>query len=378
MKNFFASFKRYLQRSDTFLLVLCLISTAYGMVLISSAIRYTGSMRPLYVQIGATVIGLGLYFLFSVVDIDIISTRWRGLTLFGLVLIASLIWLGDARGGNKAWIRFAGIGIQPAEFVKIIFIITMAHLMSRFAERDALSRPLSVVILGALWLVHFGLIIAVSGDTGSALVYLFIFIVMLFAAGIKLYWIAGAAAALALLVPYIWYYLLTDNYRSRILAIFIPSFVDPTGQGVTWQTNLSKAAIATGGMFGQGLYHGTRTQSGSIPFQSSDFIFSVAGEEFGLVGCILVALLLSLIIIRCVRIGLQSRDRLGALCCIGIAAMVAFQTFENIGMCIGVAPVIGLTLPFFSYGGSSIVTLYAAMGIVSGIKMRPRPVMFLR
>ena len=100
MKNFFASFKRYLQRSDTFLLVLCLISTAYGMVLISSAIRYTGSMRPLYVQIGATVIGLGLYFLFSLVDIDIISTHWRGLTLFGLALIASLVWLGDAEGAT--------------------------------------------------------------------------------------------------------------------------------------------------------------------------------------------------------------------------------------------------------------------------------------
>ena len=378
VKKFLDSAKRYFKRSDTFLLALCLLSTIYGMVLISSAIRHDNSMRSLYVQIGALVIGLFLYFLFSLVDIDILAARWRFLTVVGLLLILSLHWLGDTRGGNKAWIRFAGIGIQPAEFVKISFIITMAYLMSKYKEAGTLDRPLNIAVLGVLLMVHFGLIVVVSGDTGSALVYLFIFIVMIFSAGIKLYWAAGAAAGLILLAPYLWYYFLTDNYRTRILAIFIPSQIDPTGQGVTWQTNLSKIAIATGGAFGRGLYKGPQTQAGYIPLQSSDFIFTVAGEEFGVVGCVAVVLLLTAIIVRCVHVGLRSQSRLGALCCIGVAAMVAFQTLENIGMCIGVAPVIGLTLPFFSYGGSSIVTLYAAMGIVSGIKMRPRPVMFLQ
>ena len=378
VKKFLDSAKRYFKRSDTFLLALCLLSTVYGMVMISSAIRYTGSLRSLYVQIGALVIGLFLYFLFSLVDIDILASRWRFLTVVGLLLILSLQWLGDTRGGNKAWIRFAGIGIQPAEFVKISFIITMAYLMSKYKEAGTLDRPLSIIALGALLMAHFGLIVVVSGDTGSALVYLFVFIVMIFSAGIKLYWAAGGAAFLILLAPYIWYYFLTDNYRTRILAIFIPSQIDPTGQGVTWQTNLTKIAIATGGAFGRGLYKGPQTQAGYIPLQSSDFIFSVAGEEFGVVGCAAVVLLLTAITVRCVYVGLRSQSRLGALCCIGIAAMVAFQMLENIGMCIGVAPVIGLTLPFFSYGGSSIVTLYAAMGIVSGIKMRPRPVMFLQ
>ncbi len=378
VKKFLDSAKRYFKRSDTFLLALCLLSTIYGMVLISSAIRHDNSMRSLYVQIGALVIGLFLYFLFSLVDIDILAARWRFLTVVGLLLILSLHWLGDTRGGNKAWIRFAGIGIQPAEFVKISFIITMAYLMSKYKEAGTLDRPLNIAVLGVLLMVHFGLIVVVSGDTGSALVYLFIFIVMIFSAGLKLYWAAGAAAGLILLAPYLWYYFLTDNYRTRILAIFIPSQIDPTGQGVTWQTNLSKIAIATGGAFGRGLYKGPQTQAGYIPLQSSDFIFTVAGEEFGVVGCVAVVLLLTAIIVRCVHVGLRSQSRLGALCCIGVAAMVAFQTLENIGMCIGVAPVIGLTLPFFSYGGSSIVTLYAAMGIVSGIKMRPRPVMFLQ
>ncbi len=378
MKRFFDSLKSYLKRTDSLLLALCLTCTVFGMVLITSAIRYSGSLRSLYVQIGALAIGLFLYFLFSVVDIDIIAARWRLLTVFGLALILSLRWLGNAVGGNRAWIRFGGIGIQPAEFVKISFIITMGYLMTKLKDADMLDRPSSILFLGILLMLHFGVIVAVSGDTGSALVFLFIFVVMIFSAGIRLYWAAGAAAALVLVAPYIWYYFLTDNYRNRILAIFIPSQIDPTGRGVTWQTNLSKIAIATGGVFGRGLFKGPQTQAGYIPLQSSDFIFSVVGEEFGVVGCVVVMGLLTAIIVRCVVIGLRSQSRMGALCCIGVAAMVAFQTLENVGMCIGVAPVIGLTLPFFSYGGSSIVTLYAAMGIVSGIKMRPRPTMFLR
>ena len=219
------------------------------------------------------------------------------------------------------------------------------------------GRPL--VILGALLALlgaYFVLIVAISNDTGSALVYAFIFVVMLFCAGVSIWWVLGAAVLLLLVAPYLWYYILTDNYRTRILAMFDPARVDPTGQGVTWQPNLSKAAIASGGLFGQGLYHGEQTQSGVLPLQNSDFIFAVAGEELGILGCILILALLTVIIIRVVQVGLRSQSRLGALTCMGVAA---------------------LTLPFFSYGGSSIVTLYAAMGIVSGIKMKPKPTMFL-
>lgn len=375
VKKFFSSLKAYLRRSDTFLLVLCLTATAIGVLVISSAVR--GSAGPVYVQIGATVIGLVLYFLFSVIDIDIIAEKWKPLTLFGLLLILSLRWIGSDTGGNKAWIRFGGIGIQPAEMIKIIFIISLAHLMTGFKEAERLDHPVSMGLLLGFLMVHFALIVGVSHDTGSALVYLFIFIVMIYAAGLKFYWIAGALALLVLAAPYIWYYILNDNYRTRILAIFIPSEIDPTGRGVLWQTNLSKAAIAGGGILGQGLYRGELTQSGKIPLQSSDFIFSVIGEELGIAGCAVAVGLLTVIIVHCIRVGLKSQSHLGALACVGVAAMIAFQTLENVGMCIGVAPVIGLTLPFFSYGGSSIVTLYAAAGIVSGVKMKPRPTMFL-
>ena len=378
MRKFLDNLKSYLKRSDTYLLALCLVSTLLGLVAISSAVRYTGSMKSVYVQLGALVMGLFLYFVFSVVDIDILASKWRPLTVVSLLLILSLRWIGSAQGGNRAWIRFAGIGIQPAELIKIVFIVTMAYLTSRYKDRERLDHPSSVLALTALAAVYFGLIVLASGDMGSALVYFFIFVVILYCAGIRFYWVAGALIFLVLAAPYIWYYFLNDVYRNRILAIFIPEKIDPTGRGVLWQTNLSKAAIASGGVFGQGLYHGRQTQTGDLPIQSSDFIFAVIGEEFGIVGCVVVIALLTLIIIRCVQIGLRSQSGLGCLACMGIAAMIGFQTLENVGMCIGIAPVIGLTLPFFSYGGSSIVTLFAAMGIVSGVKMKPRATMFLR
>ncbi len=377
MRKFFRYFKNYLRRSDSLLLVLCLVASSYGTVLVASAVNYQGSFNTVYVQIGATILGLVMYYIFSVIDVDIIAARWKVLTAVGLLLILSLRWFGVERYGNKAWIRFAGIGIQPAELVKPVFIVTMAHLMVSFSEQQRLNHPVSVLALLAVFGVHFGLIVLVSKDLGSALVYFFIFVAMLFMAGIRWYWLLTGAVAIVAAAPYVWNQL-SDYQQQRILAPYFPSIVDPTGQNVLWQTNQSKLALASGRIFGEGLFQGSMTQSNDIPFQQTDFIFSVAGEELGIVGCAAILLLLIAIILRCVKIGLNSQSRLGALVCLGCAAMLAFQTFENIGMCIGVAPVIGLTLPFFSSGGSSLVTTYAAMGIVSGIKMKPKPGMFVK
>ena len=198
---------------------------------------------------------------------------------------------------------------------------------------------------------------------------------MLFAGGVKLYWFGIAAGAVAAITPFLWNNFLADYQKERIIAPYNPS-IDPTGLGITWQANQSKAAIASGELFGKGLFQGDRTQSGSVPQQQTDFIFAVAGEELGFIGCLTIVTLLSIIIIRCIMVGLRSNSRMGMTICFGIAAMLTFQTLENVGMCLGLTPVIGLTLPFFSYGGSSIITLFAAMGIVSGIRMHRNPQIF--
>jgi len=200
---------------------------------------------------------------------------------------------------------------------------------------------------------------------------------MLFIGGVKLRWFALSGAVIATAAPLLWLNYLTERQRDRIVAPFAPEALDPEKlEEVMWQAEQSVKAISSGGLFGQGYRNGYMTQRPLIPAQHTDFIFSAAGEELGFLGCLLLVGLLIAIIVRCIYVGIKSNNPLGLLVCTGIAAKFMAQTFENIGMCLGILPVIGITLPFFSYGGSSIVTCFAAMGIVSGIKMRPKPVRF--
>lgn len=376
MKRFFTFMADYLRRSDSVLLALCLTCSIFGMVLIKSATPNSG-MQYVIIQAVALILGLMLYFLFSIIDVDIIADKSRFLFFISALFIASLVVLGVAGdSGNKSWIRFGPIGIQPPEVVKIPFTIMMARLLTHLSQDRGINDKYSVLQAILLCGFFFGLIVVVSSDLGSALVYFFIFAVMLFVVGIDWKWIAAGVSAIVALAPIMYNFFLSDYQKKRILAPYIKS-IDPSGTGVMWQANQSKIAIASGRLTGQGLFKGALTQSESIPAQHTDFIFSVAGEELGLVGCLLIIALLTLIIWRCVYVGIKSNDKQSSLICMGIASMLIFQTLENIGMCLGLTPVIGLTLPFFSYGGSSVITLYAAMGIVSGIKMRPKPGVFI-
>ena len=377
MKKFFSLLWNYLKKSDTLLLGLCIAATVYGIVLIRTSTAYLSSSNAASVQVLALFIGIALYFVFSLIDIDILADNWKLLFAAGIGLLALLVFAQE-EGGNRAWLRFMGIGIQPAEIVKIFFIVIIAKLIVSFSNERRLDHILSLGAMTGILLIYFGMILVLSSDLGSGLVYLFIFIAMLFAGGLKIYWFLIAFAGFAIVSPYIWNSFLSDNQKNRIIAVFDPKSVDPTGLGITWQVNQSKAAIASGGVFGQGLGQGQMTQSGSVPKQRTDFIFSAAGEELGFVGCLAIVVLLVAIIVRCVYVGYKSQSKLGALISVGVAAMLTFQTFENLGMCLGVAPVVGLTLPFFSSGGSSVVTSFACMGIISGIKMKPKPVMFTR
>jgi rod shape determining protein RodA len=200
-------------------------------------------------------------------------------------------------------------------------------------------------------------------------VYLFIFLFMLFASGAMLVWFFAAAGAVAAAAPLVWNHL--GEYQKMRILVVLDETLDPLGYG--WQAARCKLAIGGGKIFGQGLFNGTQTQHGILPAKETDCIFAVAGEELGMIGCIVIILLLLTIIIRCFYVASRARNGMGSLICVGIASMLIFQTLENIGMCLGVTPVIGITLPFSSYGGTSIVTMYVAMGIISSIKMRQLP-----
>jgi len=371
---------RFFREADIFLLVLSLSSAIYGIVLINSVVRNAvPATNEVYVQVGALVIGVILFVLFSYIDIDIIADKSRFLFAFSLLLITTLlVWgAGEAEVGERSWLRFFGVGIQPAEVTKIPFIIIVARMITTFKERKTLNSILSVFQIVVVFIVFLGIIFLIPRDLGTAIVYFGIFVIMLFTGGLKLRWFAIGTAVVTALTPIIWENIITERQRNRILAPFMPDVIDPDRTRVLWQPDRSVEAIATGGFRGQGLGNGRLSQTaGAIPAQHTDFVFSIAGEELGFVGCMLIIALLVTIIIRCVYIGIKSNNPLGMLVCMGVAGLVIVQTIMNIGMALGILPVIGITLPFFSYGGSSIVTCFAAMGIVSGIKMRPKPIRF--
>ena len=379
MKRLSPYIKDYVKRADMLLLTLCVVCAVFGIVVIASATATLdgGSTRYLIVQIASLILGIFFYALFTVIDVDALAERWPALITFEVISILLLLTpLGYADNtGNRAWLRFGFVGVQPAEIDKIIFIIVLAAQINYLKNYKNLNSPLSVLLLLVNCLFSIGLIVGISKDMGSALVYLFIFLIMLFAAGLKFYWFIAGLAGLAAVTPFFWTHVLNQRYRDRILAPYDPT-IDPTGQGIRWQANQSKIALASGQLTGTGLYNGRQTQSGALAAKQTDFIFAVIGEELGMIACVAVIVLLLLIIFRCIKVGMHATNTMSMLICFGVAAWLIFQTFENIGMCIGVAPVIGVTLPFFSYGGSSLVAIFAAMGMVSGIKYRPKPERF--
>lgn len=375
LKKFLPQLRDFVHRADMFLFTMSVICALYGIVVIASATKSyeNGSAQFVIVQTLALVLGILLFIAMTVIDVDIFAQHWIWLYGLSALLLLSLIPFGAVSDtGNNGWLRFFGIGIQPTEIVKLAFIIVLAKQLAYLKDYKNLNSVTSVAQIVGHFILMFGLILVTAQDLGSALVYFFIFAVMLFVAGVKIYWFIMGAAAIACMVPIFWTYFLEDYQRNRILAPY-DSSIDPDNTGINWQQNQSKIALASGQLTGTGLGDGTQSQSNAIPGKHTDFIFAVIGEELGLIGACLVLLLLMIIVIRCIQVGLRSGSTMSMLVCFGVTATVVFQTFENVGMCIGIAPVVGITLPFFSYGGSSLFSMFAAMGLVSGIKYRPKP-----
>ena len=364
--------KQFFKRADIFLLVMSLICAGYGLTLVARATAYTGSNKFLIVQSFSLFLGLIAFVVFTLLDADILGEQWKWLCVVNVLLLVALIIFGQDDGtGNRSWIRFAGIGIQPSEVIKVLYIVISAKQMTYLKEYRDINSFMSVVQMAGHFAIVFGMVVVVSSDLGSASILLGIFLVMFFALGVRLYWFALGGAAVAALVPVIWSYLLKPYQRNRLLAPYDKT-IDPDGWGITWQTTQSKLSLAYGRLTGVTDDYTPNIFTG----KHTDFIFATAGEQFGMIGALILIAMLIIIIIHCVRVGLRSGRTYDMLICVGVAASLAFQTFINIGMCLGITPVIGITLPFFSYGGSSMLTTFAAMGLVSGVKYKPKPQLF--
>lgn len=372
MRNFLQEFRDFFRKGDMVLLLLCLAATAFGCIIIASTTNAMGSLRFIIIQITGAILGVLLYAAVSAIDLAFLSEHRRALVLFNLFLLLLLIPFGTDNGtGNKSWLDFPflPVNIQPAEICKITFIIILASVMA--SHQNRLSSIPSVFHMVFHLFLLVGANIVISGDAGVSLIFVFIFIGMAFAGGVSLLWFLLAALGIGGAMPILWPHL-PEYQRNRILVLFDPT-IDPQGIDERYHTVQSLRSLTGGGIFGQGLFQGNRTQADLLTAQHTDYIFSAIGEELGFIGCIFTLFLIVLIILRCVRVGVRSQDYMRRLVCFGAASALIFQLVSNVGMCIGVTPVIGLTLPFISYGGSSIVTLYAMLGLVSGVHARPAP-----
>ena len=362
-----------------FLLGICVVSGLFGTTMMFRAatgmVASGADLNPtklVVVQLFSMFLGIVAFVVLTVIDSDLLADQWRWLCVVNVLLLAALVVFGvEDNTGNRSWIRFAGIGIQPSEVVKVLYIIISAKQMTWLKEYRNINSFISIVEMAGHFVLVFGMIVVVSSDLGSASIIFCIFLAMLFALGVRLYWFALGAAALSAMVPLLWNYFLKDYQKERLLAPYDPS-IDPDGWGRNWQTTQSRLTLASGRLTGVDEAHRYTVFTG----KHTDFIFSCVGEELGMIGCILVVILLVIIIVHCARVGLHSSRTFDMLLCLGVASAVAFQMLINIGMCIGITPVIGITLPFFSYGGSSMVTMFAAMGLVSGVKYKLKPRLF--
>ena len=288
--------------------------------------------------------------------------------IVGLILAGLVFAFGIKVSGtdDTAWIELpGGYTFQPSEFIKICFIITFSKHLSFLTEKNAVQSLAGVLTL----IVHAVIpmvIIHIQGDDGTVLIFALIFLIMSFIAGVQLRYFAILGGLLTVSIPIIWNLVMNDEHRNRFLALW-----DLDGNAMTnygWQQYQGKVSIASGGVSGSGLYNGSRVEFGIVPEQENDFIMTVAGEELGFIGCMLLILLLFGIIIKVIMNASGASEVEGKFICSGVFASLASQTIINIGMVLGFFPVIGITLPLFSSGGTSALSTLVCIGLVQSVR----------
>jgi rod shape determining protein RodA len=356
--------RRYFADFDWVLLGLVLSIASFGVLMISSAQPFPGLWQKQVVNIG---IGLGIMFVTTLVDYRKILGWAHILYGFGVALLALVLTpLGRSVNGNQNWLDLGPFGFQPSEFAKIFTILLLARYVGSVRQRP-LDLP-TVIRAGLIWVVPVVLVF-LGNDTGSTLSFFSFLAVILFLGGVRWSWVAAAAAAgvlvVALAVPKI-----KDgkDYKTeRIKAVYWPELA---GKQYRYQNEQAEIAVGSGGVFGKGIHSGTQGALGFVPEVHTDFIFAVAAEETGFVGCVFALTVYLLIITRLVQIARQARDRSGLLLVTGIAALFFYHVMVSVGMVVRLLPIMGIPLPLMSYGGSSVMATFFALGLALNVRLR--------
>ncbi|NLL63126.1 MAG: FtsW/RodA/SpoVE family cell cycle protein [Ruminococcaceae bacterium] len=362
IKNYIVHF---IKGTDNLLLFLALLTSTFGILAVYSATHYTvaesgGLSRDARTMIIAVILGLVMALVISLIDHDIICKLWFVWAIIGIVFMLLVMSpLGVAppsRPDSKVWLDLKIFYFQPSELVKIIFIVTFAAHIN--AVKPHLNKVKTLILLIAHALIPI-LLVMKSGDDGSALVFMGIAAIMLFISGLNWTYIIGSITLLLAAIPLVWFKFFDAYQKQRFIVIFKPEDYPDTA----YQQNMGLSAIGQGGFLGTGFLKGPYTQARAVPESQNDFIFTVVAEEFGTLGGIIAILLICAIIIRVIMNGKKASHGASRIMCYGIGAMIATQSFVNIAMCLRLGPVIGITLPFFSAGGSSSLCLYIGLGL---------------
>jgi rod shape determining protein RodA len=334
-----------------------------------SSLRAQGLPEGLIMRRQLLSLGLGLGGMVAVSLLDYRRLQaWAAVLLGAVVLVLGLVLtpLGSASNGAQSWFALGAYQVQPSEYAKVAMIVVLAAVFGATREPPGL-RQLATGL--AAWAVVCGLIL-LQPDFGTFMVFVPILFGVLLVGGVRLRWLLVLALVGSIGVVGMFKLNVLKEYQKERLTAFIDPGADPSGRGYTYNARQALIAIGSGGVTGKGYLRGTQTNLQYVPEQKTDFVFTVVGEELGFAGAMLLLALLALLAWRGLRIAAVARDPFGALIAAGVVSMLVFQAFVNVGMTIGIMPITGIPLPFVSYGGSSLVSSFLAVGLLENVHMR--------
>lgn len=351
-----------------FFWIISVLLSLYSLLLLLSVSR-NSSFNYFKTQLVSVVLGyVGAYFVIKVGYVKI-AKCWVVIAAICVALMLSTFLIGTSVTGNsgvdaKAWLKLPGnITFQPSEFMKIGFIVTFSVHLNYLKNKNTINKLKKLLILGAHALVPM-LLSHFQGDDGAMVIFFFVSMFMCYIAGVNLRYFLGLFLVILISLPYLWNHVLAEYQKQRLVCQLNPE-LDPLGMG--FQQLQGKISIGCGKIFGTGIFNGPRVANSSVPIAQSDFIFTVIGEELGFIGCIVAFILLLLLIFRTIKIAGISSDYLGTFICFGFLGIIISQMLFNLGMCLSFLPVMGVTLPFFSAGGSSAACLYFGLGLIQSV-----------
>lgn len=354
-----------IKKFDFILFFTMIVMCIFGLIMIKSTTLSFDTNRFVRSQTIAMVVGLLAIVVLVLLDYEFLGKLYIPIYIVSnALLVATLIWgFGSEKWGSDSWLEIAGVVFQPAEFVKIGLIISLAKFIDN--NHETINQPFTLLkILGFAGLPV--LLIMMQPDAGTAMVFVFFIALMLFVAGLNWRYIGYAFGALIVALPIMWFRLVPYQ-RDRFFNFLEPER-DPTNTG--YQAIQAKIAIGSGKIFGRGLYKGVQTQYNYIPEKETDFIYASLVEELGFIGGMSVIFLYFIFLNRLIKIAKDSKDLFGSLMVTGIAAMFVFHIWENIGMNIGLMPITGIPLPFYSQGGTFLLISMVSVGISLSVGMK--------